>query len=148
MVGFLRTLGGGDPRPESNPKVATLDAIREQTGHKFGDPDYVLPEFNRIVKRAYFDYQRDKVLFRTNPAVRTALRRIRRAAPSYKVDRETTAPRPAACPQCGADALRTRGDLRKMLVELRTVRGGLKRWVTLDRAKSCRCRQCGHEALP
>jgi len=32
------------------------------------NPEYVLPEFGRITKCAYFDYQRDKVLFRTSPA--------------------------------------------------------------------------------
>jgi predicted RecB family nuclease len=147
VVEFLRGVGAG-PGAEGDPKVTALDEVREPRGHKFGDPDFVVPEFNRIVRCAYFDYQRDKVLFRTNPAVRKALRRIQQPPPRCKVDRETTAPRPAACPQCGSGDLHVRGDHRKMLVDLKPVRGGLKRWVTLDRAKSYRCRGCGHVVLP
>jgi hypothetical protein len=127
VVEFLRGVAGAGPGTEGDPKVAALDDVREPRGHKFGDTDYVVPEFNRIVKCACFDYQRDKALFRTDPAVRQALRRIRRPAPPYKVDRETTVPRPAACPQCGSAGLHVRGDHRKTLVDLKTVRGGLKR---------------------
>src|SRR5439155_18916855 len=102
---------------EAAPPVAEAVDIKAPKRHKFGDPDYVVPEFNRIVRCAYFDYQRDKVLFRTNPAVRKALRRIRRPAPRCKVDREATVPRPESCPQCGSGDLHVRGDHRKTVVD-------------------------------
>ncbi|HEY1379910.1 MAG TPA: IS66 family transposase [Gemmataceae bacterium] len=148
VVEFLRGLGGAGPRSEADPKVAAVDAVRGACVHKFGDPDFVVPEFNRIVRCAYFDYQRDKVLFRTNPAVRKAVRRIRQPAPRCKVDREATVPRPESCPQCGSSNLHVRGHHQRTTVELKPVRGGLKRWVTRHQGKSYQCRRCGHVMLP
>lgn len=135
---------GGDGAPP----VAEAGDVKAPKRHKFGDPDYVVPEFNRIVRCAYFDYQRDKVLFRTSPAVRTAVRRTRRPVRPSPVNRDETFPRPKACPQCGSDDLRVRGNHHKTLVDLKAVGGGLKRWVTRRRAKSYRCRGCGHDILP
>ncbi|MGE5296271.1 MAG: TM0106 family RecB-like putative nuclease [Solirubrobacterales bacterium] len=51
----------------TGPRVAAVADIEVPRRHKFCDPEYVLPELNRITKCAYFDYQRDKVLFRTSP---------------------------------------------------------------------------------
>jgi predicted RecB family nuclease len=148
VVEFIRGLGAAGTRLEGDPKVAAVDEIQETRGHKFGDPDYVVPEFNRIVRCAYFDYQRDKILFRTSPAVRKALRRIRRRPPPFRVDRETTIPQPEMCPQCSSSDLHVRCDHQKTVIDLKHVRGGLKRWVTRSRAKSYRCQQCGHVMLP
>jgi predicted RecB family nuclease len=136
-------VGGPDPLP-----VAEAGDVRAPKRHKFGDPDYVVPEFNRIVRCAYFDYQRDKVLLRTNPAVRKAVRRLQRPAPPCPVNRDTTFQRPKACPQCGSGDLHVRGDHKKLTVDLKPVRGGLKRWVTRQQAKSYRCGGCGHEVMP
>ncbi len=148
VVEFLRGLGGAALRSEADPQVATLDGVRESSKHKFGDPDFVVPEFNRIVRCAYFDYQRDRVLFRTNPAVRKALRRIRQPVPRCKADRETTFARPKACPQCGSADFASRGTNTKLVVDLRPTRGGLKRWATRFTGHRYRCRACGHVWLP
>lgn len=148
VVEFLRCLGGAGPGAEGDPKVTALDEVREPRGHKFGDPDFVVPEFNRIVRCAYFDYQRDRVLFRTNPAVRKALRRIRKPAPPLRTDQEAVIPRPGVCPQCGSNDLQVRGNHRRTIVDLKPVRGGLKRWVTQYRAGSYVCRRCGHGIPP
>jgi predicted RecB family nuclease len=148
VVAFLRGLGGVGPRPETDPKVAELAEVPAASGHKFRDPDYVIPEFNRIVRCAYFDYQRDKVLFRTNPAVRKALRRIRKPAPLCKTDQEATVPRPLSCPRCGFGDLSVHGNHQRTIVDLKPVRGGLKRWVTRHLARSYECRRCGHVVAP
>ena len=55
---------------------------------------------------------------------------IRIPMPRCKVDREATFPRPEVCPQCGSADVHIRGDHRKTMVDLKLVRGGLKRWVT------------------
>jgi predicted RecB family nuclease len=148
VVEFLRGLGEPGPRPETDPKVAALDEVREPCRHKFGDPDYVVPEFNSIVRCAYFDYQRDKVLFRTNPAVRKAIRRIRQPVPRCKADRETTFAPPEVCPQCGSTDFATSGTNTKLVVDLKPSRGGLKRWATRFTGHRYRCRACGHMWLP
>ncbi|HKB06048.1 MAG TPA: TM0106 family RecB-like putative nuclease, partial [Gemmataceae bacterium] len=65
----VRTLGA-DPPPASagtGPPVAEMDEIERAAYRKYGQTQFALPEFAGITKCAYFDYQRDKVLCRTNP---------------------------------------------------------------------------------
>ncbi len=133
-----RTVGLG-----KGSRVVSVDEIEMPRGHKFGDPDFVLPEFNRIIKCSYFDYQRARVLFRTSPAVKRAIRnqerRFRRACTVNEVqDHEC----PSHCPQCGSSDNGVRNRHTRLIVDLKSVRGGLKRWVTRHNATRRFCRPC------
>ncbi len=151
VVEMARSLGMGDRQAGdgSGPNVAGVEDIEVPRRHKFCNPEYVLPEFERITKCAYFDYQRDKVLFRTNAAVRRANgRKKRHQPPACKINRVVEFARPACCPYCGSGGLDNRGDNKRLVVELKAVRGGLKRVVTRYKAWRYRCRQCGASWLP
>ncbi len=133
----------------SCPSIAGVEDIKAPRRHKYCDPDYVLPEFARITKCAYFDYQRDRVLFRTSPAVRRANRRKKREArAAFKVDRVVEYVRPDRCPQCGSEDLDSRESNQRLVVDLKRTPGGLRRWVTRHKARRCRCRKCEHVCLP
>src|SRR5262249_55472879 len=69
MLGSL----GGEGRPQADatrPRVASVQDVGGQYRHRYGAGKFALPEFSRITKCAYFDYQRDKVLCRTSPRVK------------------------------------------------------------------------------
>jgi predicted RecB family nuclease len=150
VVGMVRSLSTGNAQPEGgSPRVAGVEDVEVPRRHKYCNPDYVLPEFGRITKCAYFDYQRDKVLFRTSKVVKQSNRRKgRRRRPACKVNQLTQCSRPVRCPQCGSDGFDARGGNGRLVVDLKAVRGGLKRWVTQYAAKRYGCRQCGHTWLP
>jgi len=121
-----------------------VDDIKVPRGHKFCDPEYVLPEFDRITKCSYFDYQRDRVLFRTSPAVRQANRRkAKQRRPACKVNQVVEYGGPNPCPHCGADDIGVQDRHSRLVVDLKPVGGGLKRWVTREKARRYLCRQCG-----
>ena len=149
VVNAIRVLTGETPPSGSCPSSADVKDIKIPRRHKFCDPEYVLPEFARITKCAYFDYQRDRVLFRTSPAVKQANRRKKRALyPTCRVNRVVEFARPIRCPQCGSEELYSRGLNAWSVVDLKPTRGGLKRWVTRYKAKLSRCRRCAHTFLP
>src|SRR5262249_26202614 len=68
VVEMLRSLGNGTQRPadDTGPRVTGLEGVETSPGRKYGNRKFALPEFARITKCAYFDYQRDKVLCRNS----------------------------------------------------------------------------------
>ena len=73
---FLSSLGIGRSR-YSHSQVQLASEIEVESHGRFGTIDFAVPEMNFINKCARFDYQRDKVLVRTDPAVRASIRRKR-----------------------------------------------------------------------
>jgi predicted RecB family nuclease len=136
-----------DSRP--GPPVAGLDDIESTAFRKYGRPNFARPEFAEITKRAYFDYQRDKVLCRTSPAVKQSLRRERRPRrPAWRVNQAVDCEDVKACPYCGSTTLDTSSRYQRCVIDLRPFRGGVKRWVTRYRVRRRRCRRCWRTFLP
>jgi hypothetical protein len=130
VVDAIRVLTGEIPPSGSGPISADVRYIKTPRHHKFCDPEHVLPEFAHITKCAYFDYQRDRVLFRTSQAVKKANRWKKRALyPTCRINRVVEFARPITCPQCGSEELYSRGVNARSVVDLKPTRGGLKRWV-------------------
>jgi predicted RecB family nuclease len=151
VVEMLRSVGDerrqtGD---ETGPRVAAVEEVGGMNLRKFGKAKLFLPEFARITKCAYFDYQRDKVLCRTNPAVRKSIaREQRRKRQVWKVNREVECGPLVVCPHCGSNCLGPHSPYEKLVIDLKAFRGGIKRWVTRYKVKRYRCRQCHHISLP
>jgi hypothetical protein len=151
VVEAICAFGGNGP-PGGNgtsPRVANVEDIKVPRGHKFCDPTYVLPEFARITKCSYFDYQRSRVLFRTSPAVRQANRRKeRQRCPACKINHVVEYDGPDRCPHCGSADFAGRDRYSRVIVDLKAVGCGLKRWVTRHGTRRYLCRQCGGTWIP
>lgn len=152
VVAAIRSLGEGrslgDGRP--GPPVAGVDDIAASGPQKYGQAKFAMPEFAGITKRAYFDYQRDKVLCRTNQDVKKSLRRKKRTRkrPAYRVNQEIECIRPSVCPHCGGDGLKSFTQYQKLVVDLKPFRSGIKRWVTRYKTKWYRCETCRLTCAP
>jgi predicted RecB family nuclease len=137
---------GGDG---SCPTIAGVEDIKAPRRHKFCDPQFVLPEFAQISKCAYFDYQRDRVLFRTSPAVKRANRRkIRPRQATRKVNRKVECLQPACCPHCLSTDINGLDRNTRLVVDLKPTRGGLRQWTTRYSAKRFHCSKCDQVFLP
>jgi predicted RecB family nuclease len=129
--------------------VAGVDEIERATHRKYGQKQFALPEFAGITKCAYFDYQRDKVLCRTSPAVKESLRRKRRPRKAaLRVNRVVDCQDVKVCPHCGSTGLDTSSRYQRCVIDLKPFRGGVKRWVTRYRVIRRRCRTCWRTFLP
>jgi predicted RecB family nuclease len=149
VVDFLSSIGSESRRADDAtvPRVTAVEDIEFPAGHQFCNPEYVLPEFARITKCAYFDYQRNKILFRTNPAVRRSIQRTERGERrAIKVNREIQCVSPTVCPRCGSDRMNPRKRYQRIVFDLKPSGGGLKRWVTRYTVKGYQCGDCARIA--
>jgi predicted RecB family nuclease len=112
---------------------------------------YAVPEFGFVCDRAYFDYQRERVFVRTNPALRIAKRRERgRQGKKDLRANQHVEIRAPECPVCGGTGLdrRPSGSLARLAFDLRITRGAIRRWVTRYTTAWHHCRGCGNRFLP
>src|SRR5262249_17814199 len=151
VVDMLRSLGAKyhQPGAEPRPRIAGVQDIAGSYRHQFGTPQFALPEFARITKCAYFDYQRDKIICRTNPTIKKIGRGkgVKRRL-AWKVNQEVECGRPDACTHCGSDRFDQHSKARKLVIDLKPFHGGIKRWVTRYKVTRYRCRKCMGPCLP
>jgi predicted RecB family nuclease len=151
VADMLRGLGsdGEGPGPSSGPRVASVADAPGPYRHQFGATAFALPEFARITKCAYCDYQRDRVLCRTGLRGRKVARPGKgRKKRAWKVNQEVEWGRPTACPDCGSTGSDLVHHAHKLVIDLKPFRGGLKRWVTRHKTRRWRCRKCLGTFLP
>ena len=116
------------------------------------------PDFERINKCAYFDYQRHRVYIRTNKSLRRRLRQHKKGVNRrLKVSKRITIRR-ARCPACkrspviqvAAKQRHTKCPIprRKRAYDLVFTSGAVKRRVLTYHTAVHQCPPCGHEFVP
>jgi predicted RecB family nuclease len=140
---FLASLGS--TQGTSAPEIVLASLIVSDAPKRFGKIKFTVPEMDVINRCARFDYQREKVLLRTDPAVRASVRRKRaRSRPIQKANVEIRCDRPVHCPACGATRitlLRRKSD-SKLVYDLKFSRTGVRRWVTRYVTQRYSCLRC------
>ena len=104
-----------------------------------------MPEMSFINKCARFDYQRDKVLVRTDPSVRaSARRRDARTKTVRRANIEIQCGPPSHCLFCGHAelALYSNQEISKQEFDLKISGNGVKRWIVKYVTKRFRCVRC------
>jgi predicted RecB family nuclease len=125
--------------------VASVRDVPQTKGFYFGKTQFFCQELAHINKCAYSDYQRERVYFRTSPAVRKSLQRKQRAGKKrLQVDKEIECDRPMVCPQCREQGLiYAHGGLRERIIpDLIFTRSGVKKWVIKYTTRRYRCGHC------
>jgi hypothetical protein len=118
---------------ESNYPTVNADAIKREFPQRFGEVDFVLPEFRAINEAAYWDYQRSKVYVRSNSWRRrlkrkTSSRQSMRNVPVSKLF-VMNEERPATCPRCNSRLIYSIGRTTQRVYDLKLSPTGVKRWV-------------------
>jgi predicted RecB family nuclease len=93
----------GNGRADSTVKLETVNvaALEVPFQRTFGKFPSVLPEFEKINKAAYWDYQRSKVYVRTDKTIRRSVEKELKPARKISVERQFTVDdKPAYCPTC------------------------------------------------
>jgi predicted RecB family nuclease len=129
--------------------VVDAETLKTQSLGKFKKNVFVLPDLELINNCAYFSYQRERILLRTNAAVRKALRREERAAQRKpRVNSIIELRSPTRCPRCGVERPYRHKRFKKTQIDLRFGPGYIKRWVTEYRSAQYRCRSCRKTWFP
>ena len=124
------------PESASEPRYSAVsaDALKREFPQRFGDVDFVLPEFRKINEAAYWDYQRSKVYVRSKTRLRRHSRKIanRQCLADVPVNKSIIIDeqRPASCPRCNSGLIYKYGRLSQTVYDLKSSVAGVKRWLT------------------
>jgi predicted RecB family nuclease len=148
------------PRPsdeEQQPAVIGREVVRvdemapESTRREWCRADFVVGDFKFINKRAYFDYQRDKVYVRTSKTLKRSRSRNRgRKGKNNLPGNRHVELKVEKCPFCGSADLSWEPDGRlvRLAFDLQIIRGGIRRFVTRYTTSHHRCAVCQKRFLP
>jgi predicted RecB family nuclease len=145
----LRICGGGASDHDAV-NVGSLEVGFQRT---FGKFDSALPEFAKINKAAYWDYQRSKVYIRTDKTIRRTIRKSQNRSKTAKVEQEVTVEDvPKECPKCHATRLwiyrARRCGGSHVVYDLKFTRRGIKRWAVRYHYNKYVCSGCRAEMTP
>jgi predicted RecB family nuclease len=150
---FLAALpADGEPREAQEGGLRFVEQIKtEEDRPTFGKNRFAVEDFSLINKRAYFDYQRDKIYLRTNPRFKNLERRKQQNKKRYRLRPNHVVTLWAVkCPYCqGSNLSRDYTNFRaRHSLDLRISPGGVKRWIIRYLAPFHRCRDCDRPFVP
>jgi predicted RecB family nuclease len=143
VTDFLLSIGSSEVPSASQVQLAS--EIRPESQGKFGSTEFAMAEMRFINKCARFNYQRDKVLIRTDPAVRASARRKQTTArPIRRADADVRCNSPPRCPYCSATQVRSipTSSFSKLVYDLKFTKAGVKRWVMRYVSERNLCTEC------
>jgi predicted RecB family nuclease len=111
---------------------------------------FALPDFGFVNKRAYFDYQRDRVYARSSKAIKRSKARGRRKGKKRTRPDRTVELTEPQCRLCGSTDLSREADgrLARLTFDLRFRAGGVRRLVSRYTTTWHWCRGCDKRFLP
>lgn len=130
------------PQLEKSELMWTKD-IQSETSYRLSKPKFFFSNFDVINKCAYFEYQRDKIFFRTNKNVKKiTTARARNIKANYKPNKIVQFRRSAKCRYCGSTSLWRTGSSEKRVIDLKYFKGGVKKWIIQYKTSRYTCRKC------
>jgi DNA-directed RNA polymerase subunit RPC12/RpoP len=145
LFDFVRRVISPDSKSAADPgthfKVAPTEELNTTKARweLFRPREYALDDFEKVAKCAYFDYQREKVFFRTHPHLKVAAKQQRKypirvnAVCSLESDR---------CPLCGSKKIEQGKQMSHVEIDLKFFKGGVKKWITRTVSWRYRCFKC------
>jgi hypothetical protein len=130
VADFLERISNGTADEQHG--AMRIDQAPKRSFGGFGESRFAIPDLATFTKCAYFDYQRDKVLIRTEANVRiTAKRKQRISRRKLRINQRIECSAPEVCPRCKLVSIRAnRGSKQsKVRKDLRFSATGVRRWV-------------------
>jgi hypothetical protein len=113
----------------------------------YGRPNFVLSDLEHASQCAYFDYQRERVYVRTNKRFRQINRRSKSPRVPFTPNKRVVI-ECETCPTCGQSNIKKRHRLNLKTVDLKFLRGGVKKWIVAYRSWGYKCEDCGARFRP
>ncbi len=113
--------------------VVNADSLKREYPQRFGEMEFVLPEFQQINEAAYWDYQRNRVYVRSNRRLQRLSRETlkKHSVAEIPVNKiiSVEEQRPASCRCCNSTLIYKFGRMSQIVYDLRLSPAGIKRWV-------------------
>ena len=143
---FIDTVASADATTLPFRTTRTEEIQRPRSHWKIFSPRKpALEDFNFVIKCAYFDYQREKVLVRTHSHFRSINRQHRKlkhtnVCPNQLVNLESD-----RCRRCNSKKLQQIKQLGRLLIDLKFSKRGMRKSVTRFLCWRYKCQKCGCE---
>src|SRR5206468_379892 len=139
---------GSNSAPVLGSKVARTADLREDRPRRciFTRREYALDDFKHVAKCAYFDYQREKILVRTDKKLKAINRRHRKLKRTKLQPNTTVRLELERCPKCRKKAFERLRERGRLLIDLKFSKTGVKKWVTRTISGRYRCLNCQHQS--
>ena len=126
-------------------RFARATEIKPDSGEcrpSFAEKQYALDDLYYVNKCAYFDYQREKVIFRTHPHLQLRMK------PQGRIDKWRLRPnkiinlQSERCPACRSKRIQRKGMVRYFLLDLKFSKTGVRKFITQFSSWNYWCLKC------
>ena len=157
LVDFLARIvdekGGQGTRSTIGPATASVQDLPMATDRRQQfRQEAVLPGFEYLNKCAYFDHQRQKVFVRTNENFKRIHKQSRRNDRLLQRTNKSVELSCERCPACDTKRIRTIGEIRRKVIDLKYLNAGIRKWVVKYVSWRYQCEKCYitfcHETFP
>ncbi|MDN5201271.1 TM0106 family RecB-like putative nuclease [Fulvivirgaceae bacterium BMA10] len=120
----------------------TEEIQRRFSGRKFGNKNQILPDYNFINDRAYFNYQRDKVYFRESKSKKRNYRKRKKL--QLKFNKTVIIREVFPCPHCNSKKTQILESIfhKKLVLDLKIIKDGMKKYLTFYKSHALKCLRC------
>jgi predicted RecB family nuclease len=122
--------------------------LKRQNIYRWGRNTFVFPELEFINNNAYFDYQHEKIFWRTNDEVRKTRNKTIMRPRKIRINKVVVSARPVKCPTCDSRRVFKHGKRSRITYDLKFSTSGVKRWVVEYRNHRFICQTCGKTFNP
>jgi hypothetical protein len=151
VVDSLLAIAGDDwDESGTTRRIAAAEDIKQGPCRNYGKGKYFFPELARITKCSYFEYQRERILFRTSPLLKKCIRtKASRRKKGHRANTAVPCRVPERCPRCSSvGGLKAGRRSSRTVLDLKLSPSGVKRWVTNHTAQTYRCKKCRYRFVP
>ena len=132
-----------EAKSSSQNDVVHTENLTPHSPYGFKRNTFSFPELDVINKAAYWDYQRERVYVKSNARLKVALTPSLRARKVLSPNKTVECPRPRSCPKCSSTNFFGHRKRSKIVLDLKFMRQGIKRWIILYRFHRYKCQDCG-----
>lgn len=146
---WLVRIASDAQKNECHTDVMSVFSMPPEGPFKYGKGTYADETLKKIIKSAYFDYQREKIYLKTSKAVKQAVKRQKKTQQrAESANAIIDAPVPSLCPACQHHTLWVEHRNQKILIDIRFLKDGVKKWVTLMKYIGYSCARCHKQFTP
>jgi len=140
-------LKGFEEEPKSE-SVILCENLKRQNLYGWGRNTFAFPELEFINNCAYFDYQHEKIFWRTSNEVKKSQKKITMRPRKMRVNKVIVSARPRKCPACASSEVFMHGRYNRIIYDLKFSISGVKWWVVEYRNHRFICQICKKTFYP
>ena len=145
----IATIEGRDDENGTD-RYAIVRDIETEKGYSYYFQTFrsPIPNFEKINKYGYFDYQRNKVYLKTDAILRKVVKKSAKSKVDLRPNKVIKFPNPQRCHVCNSIHLHKSTRIKRRTFDLLFTKFGIKRWVIEYQYRRMNCLNCGKSTRP